>query len=238
MGQNKNIFTRVEKKYVITDKQYSAIIDVFMEHMKTDKFGVNTICSIYYDTPDMRIIRASILKPVYKEKLRVRCYGVPNDNSETFIELKKKYKGVVYKRRIGMTYAEHIRFFNGDFSMLKEKDQQIGREIAYALNFYPGISPAYAIFCERLALFDKTDDSLRLTIDKNLRYRIDDFDLRHGSAGKLLLPEDRFVMEIKTAFAMPLWLTELLDKNKIYPRSFSKFGTAYEIELKNKLNRA
>ena len=47
-----------------------------------------------------RLIRASLEKPAYKEKLRLRSYGVTEPGGEVFLELKKKYKGIVYKRRI------------------------------------------------------------------------------------------------------------------------------------------
>ncbi len=238
MARSNNIFTRIEKKYVLSEKQHSAIMPILWEHMRLDQFGRSTVGSIYYDTPDSRIIRKSIEKPVYKEKLRLRCYNTPDDHGEAFVELKKKYKGVVYKRRIQMEYAEAVAFLNGDSEAPKGKDEQIGKEIAYFLHLYKGIRPAYGLFCDRLALVDKDDPNLRLTIDSNLRYRINDLDLRHGSRGKLLLPADNYIMEIKTAFAMPLWMTGLLDKNKIYPTSFSKYGTAYCIELEKKLGIA
>lgn len=232
MARSKNIFTRVEKKYVITDKQLDAITPVLLEHMKQDEYGLSTICSVYYDTPDRRIIRASINAKAYKEKLRMRCYGLPNENSRTFVELKKKYKGIVYKRRIDMPYSEAIAFLSGESA---GPDVQIAKEIKYALGHYPGIRPAIAIFCERIALFDRADENLRLTIDRDLRYRMDDVDLMHGSYGTPLLPKDKFIMEIKTAFSMPLWLVHLLDEHNIYPGKFSKYGTAFNMELEKAL---
>ena len=154
------------------------------------------------------------------------------------MELKKKYKGVVYKRRISMRYADAISFLAGKGPIPSGSDEQIGKEIAYALRFYKGIGPAYALFCERNAYIDREDPNLRLTIDSNLRYRTHDVDLRNGSFGKLLLPGNQYIMEIKTAFAMPLWLAKLLDENKIYPTSFSKYGTAYKLDLKAALDEA
>ncbi len=233
MARSKNIFTRVEKKYVITHEQYVNIIDILMKHMRNDEFGESTICSVYFDTPDSRLVRHSVSKPVYKEKLRLRCYNTPGDDSEAFYELKKKYKGIVYKRRIDMTYKEAFDIMNGDKSL---PDNQIGKEVKYAFKFYKGLAPSFCMFCERIALFDREDDNLRLTIDRNLRYRTCDFDLRNGSYGLPLLDRDKYVLEVKTAFAMPLWLSRLLDENKIYPSSFSKYGTAYGIELRKHLN--
>lgn len=232
MTRDNNIFTRVEKKYSITDEQYAAIKPVLFERMHIDTFGHSTVCSVYLDTPDNRIIRASIEKPVYREKLRLRCYGVPAPDSEAFIELKKKFKGIVYKRRIFMPYERAVAFLSGRAPM---PDDQIGREIAYALEFYPNIAPAAAIFCERVALYDNVDENLRITIDSNLRYRMDDMELTHGAHGTPLLPADKHILEIKMAFSMPLWLTKLLDDNGIYPTSFSKYGTAYKMEQSNKI---
>lgn len=232
MARSNNIFTRVEKKYSITDRQYAAIEPMLFDRMHIDEFGLSTVCSVYFDAPDNRIVRASIDKPVYKEKLRLRCYGVPDPDSEAFIELKKKYKGIVYKRRIFMPYEEAVAFLSGHAPM---PDDQIAREIAYALKIYPDIAPAAAIFCERIALYDNDDENLRITIDSNLRYRVDDMDLTHGTHGNPLLPADKHILEIKTAFSMPLWLTKLLDDNSIYPSSFSKYGTAYRMEQLNEI---
>lgn len=228
MPRSKNIFTRVEKKYIITDKQLNAITPVLLEHMQQDEYGLSTICSVYYDTPDMRIIRASIAAKDYKEKLRLRCYGLPQADSNAFVELKKKYKGIVYKRRIQLPYSTAVDFLSGVGPV---PDDQIGREIAYALKFYPHIRPAIAIFCERIALMDREDENLRLTVDRDLRYRMDDMDLTHGAHGTRLLPKGQYVLEIKTAFSMPLWLVHLLDQNAIYPGKFSKCATAFNIEL-------
>ena len=232
MARSKNIFTRIEKKYVITKAQLDAMLPVLEEHMHEDEYGLSTICSTYFDTPDMRLIGASIIAKTYKEKLRVRCYGEPNDDSIAFVELKKKYNGIVYKRRIQMSYREAMLFLSGH---APAPDEQIAREIAYTISYYPDMKPAINIFCERVALVDNYDENLRMTVDKNLRYRTDDLELTSGTHGTLLLPADQFILEIKTAFSMPLWLVHLLDENQIYPGKFSKYGTAFNMELKKKL---
>lgn len=233
-GLESSVFTRVEKKYLITSRQLDALTPVLLEHMHGDKYGLSTVCSMYFDTPDMRIIRASIDAKTYKEKLRLRCYGVPNDNSKAFVELKKKLDGVVYKRRFTMPYAEAMAYLTGG----GERDEsQIAREVDYFLRFYPGIRPALDIFCERIALFDNEDPNLRLTVDRDIRYRVHDLDLACGSHGTPITEEDTFVLEIKTQYAMPLWLTHLLDRNGVYPHKFSKFATAFNMELERRLGR-
>ena len=130
-----------------------------------------------------------------------------------------------------MPYNDAIAFLNGE---TRGPNDQIAREIAYALSYYPDLKPAINIFCERTAYEDNEDENLRLTVDRNLRYRMDDLELLHGTHGTPLLPEDRFILEIKTAFSMPLWLVHLLDENKVYPGKFSKYGTAFNMELEKK----
>lgn len=235
MARSNNIFTRIEKKYVLTEEQYQAILPVLHERMMPDIYGESTVGSIYYDTPNDRIIRSSIEKPAYKEKLRIRCYRTPGEHDTAFIELKKKYKGIVYKRRIAMEYASALAFLSGEGGDSPEIETQIGREISYFLKFYEGIRPSYALFCERIALIARDNPDLRLTIDANLRYRRKDLDLRLGTYGKRLLPPGQYVMEFKTPLAMPLWMTALLDENRIYPSPFSKYGTAYTMELREEL---
>lgn len=224
----------MEKKYLITERQLSAIIPTLNEKMHGDKYGLSTVCSMYFDTPDMRVIRASIDAKAYKEKLRLRCYGIPGRESTAFVELKKKYLGTVYKRRFEMPYGEAMDFLTGRADAPRT---QMGKEVAYFLNFYPGIRPALDIFCERLALFGNDNEELRVTFDRNLRYRMNELDLMNGSHGRPIMEEDKYIMEIKSDGAMPLWLSKLLDENGIYPQKFSKYKTAYTTELHERLGR-
>ena len=202
--------------------------------MHVDSYGKSTVSSIYFDTADMRLIRASIEHPIYKEKLRLRCYGTPSAESNAFIELKKKYKGVVYKRRIEMPYADAMEFLCGDAPC---PDKQIAREIDYALRFYPELRPSFGIFCERTAYAENGVGDLRLTIDENLRYRTRSLDLLSGTYGDPILPAGKCIMELKTPHTLPLWLAALLDEHRIFPTSFSKYATAYNIELNRILSQ-
>ena len=228
-------FKRTEKKYLMSASEYRSLIGRIGKYLVPDEYGKSTICSAYLDTPDHRIVRSSIEARNYKEKLRLRCYRTPGDHDTALVELKKKYKGIVYKRRIEMEYASAVAFLSGESCDSPQVETQIGKEISYFLKFYEGIRPSYALFCERTALIGRDDPTLRLTIDANLRYRRTDLDLRLGTHGQDLLPPGHYVMEIKTPLAMPLWMTGLLDKNRIFPSPFSKFGTAYTMELREEL---
>ena len=158
-------------------------------------------------------MRNSIEKPVYKEKLRVRSYGVPNDEDMVFVELKKKYKGVVYKRRIEMTLAQTRDFFAG--KDVPHDNPQIENELKYFLKFYEGIAPAMYLSYDRLAYCGAEDPSLRLTYDTHILYREEQKELDKGIWGKELLPAGMRVMEIKIPNAVPLWLSAILDELEI-----------------------
>jgi hypothetical protein len=176
------------------------------------------------------LIRNSIDATTYKEKLRIRSYGVPKENGRVFFEIKKKYKGVVYKRRISTTLGEAEAYLQ---SGNPTEDSQIMREIHYAMEFYHRPRPQVMIACEREAFFDVKHPNLRITFDSAVRYR--DYGLsssdgltdRYGSSGKQILPDELSLMEIKTDGAMPIWLAEALGNCEIYPGKFSKYGTAY-----------
>lgn len=228
------VFKRTEKKYRITKQQYEELIDRIGEYVVPDKFGRSTINNIYFDTPDWRLIRASIEKPtVYKEKLRIRSYGHPTAESKVFVELKKKYKGVVYKRRVDMTYLDSIKY------LCKREpppvETQITREIDYFMRFYRNLRPKVSLFYDRVAYYSKEDKELRLTFDTNIRFRTKDFDMSKGDFGRVILDESEMLLEIKAAGAMPLWLTDALSEMKIYPTSFSKYGTAYKLMLSEQI---
>ena len=221
------VFRRVEKKYILTDSQYQTFLERIAPYMQLDEFGLHTICNIYYDTEDNVLIYRSIDKPVYKEKLRLRTYGVPNQNSEAFIEIKKKYKGVVYKRREVMPLLEAEDFLNR--GVYPQKDSQILREIAYFMNFYQPV-PKICLVYEREAYLGREDHDFRLTIDHNIRSRYEELSLAAGDYGETYFKENEKLLEIKINSAMPLWLSKVLTELEIYPISFSKYGRFYEKE--------
>lgn len=228
MAKDNFIFKRVEKKYLLTDELKDALLARIAPMLIPDSYGRSTISSLYLDTPDFRIIRASIEAKLgghaYKEKLRLRTYGTPKDDTKVFLEIKKKYKGVVYKRRISLTHAAAMDYILGG---IKPPDSQIMCEIDYAMHFYGKVRPAAVVSYERDAFFVRDLPALRITFDSGVRYRGTDLDLREGSGGKVLLPEGMNLMEIKTDGAMPLWLSHALDELGIYPASYSKYGNAY-----------
>lgn len=235
MNGNQEVFRRIEKKYIVDEPTYEKLIKKLDGHFVKDRYYKSTICNIYYDTPSHQLVRNSIEKPVYKEKLRVRSYGVPNDEDMVFVELKKKYKGVVYKRRIEMTLAQTRDFFAG--KDVPHDNPQIENELKYFLKFYEGIAPAMYLSYDRLAYCGAEDPSLRLTFDTHILYREEQKELDKGIWGKELLPAGVRVMEIKIPNAMPLWLSAILDKLEIYPASFSKYGTAYLNEFSEKIHK-
>lgn len=235
MNGNQEVFRRIEKKYIVDEPTYEKLIKKLDGHFVKDRYYKSTICNIYYDTPSHQLVRNSIEKPVYKEKLRVRSYGVPNDEDMVFVELKKKYKGVVYKRRIEMTLAQTRDFFAG--KEIPHDNPQIENELKYFLKFYENIAPAMYLSYDRLAYCGAEDPSLRLTFDTHILYREEQKELDKGIWGKELLPAGVRVMEIKIPNAMPLWLSTILDELEIYPASFSKYGTAYLNEFSEKIHK-
>ena len=218
------IFKRIEKKYLLSEAQQEALFQRIGAHLRPDEFGLSTVLSLYLDTPDRRIIRNSIEAADYKEKLRLRSYGTARADSTVFLELKKKYGGVVYKRRAAMTLREAERYLRMG---IKPYESQIMSELDWAMRLYGRPKAAMLIACEREAWFDEAHPDLRLTFDRNIRCRENELRLDRGSAGTPLLPKDTVLLEIKTAGAMPLWLADALDAESILPGSFSKYGEAY-----------
>ena len=223
-------FRRVEKKYTITQAQQAALLSLIGDKLIPDSHGKSTVCSLYLDTPSWRLIRGSIDAISYKEKLRIRSYGAPDPDTPVFLEIKKKYKGVVSKRRIQIPLNQTLAYIQGGE---KPCTGQIMEEIDYALRFYERPQPAMLIACEREAFFGANDPDLRITFDNNIRCRHRNLDLEQGSEGSPIISPDNVLMEIKTAGAMPLWLAEALDSLKLYPSRFSKYGTAYQKMIKN-----
>ena len=223
-GKMQFCFQRYEKKYMLTLDQLARMLAGMEEHMKSDDFGRYTICNLYYDTGDFRLIRASLAKPVYKEKLRLRSYGVPGSEDQVFVELKKKFNGVVYKRRTAMKAAQAM----ADLSRgrLANREDQISREINFFLESCP-TAPKVFIAYDRTAFAGVEDPELRITFDTNLRWRDRELDLRAGDWGEPILPPDQILMEVKIPGTTPVWLAHLLSRIGAFPTSFSKYGTCY-----------
>lgn len=230
MGTSNEVFERIEKKYLMTHFQYRKLATAMIAHMNIDKYGLSTICNVYYDTPDYELIRQSIEKPVYKEKLRLRSYGVPDENSNAFIEIKKKYDGVVYKRRIELPMREARNYLEHGIRPTSMVNPQILKELDY-FQQYHRIEKKMYIAYDRIAMYGKGDSSLRITLDFHIRAREEDLDLTLGDAGHLLFKDDEVLMEIKTGGAYPLWLADMLDSLCIYPVSFSKYGSFYKEKI-------
>ena len=193
------VFNRYEKKYMLDKEQYEAVINKMSSHMEVDAYNKDNkfymISNIYYDTPDDRLIRASIEKPAYKEKMRVRSYGVPGIDDIVFVEIKKKYNGIVNKRRTGIKLGDAYDYLDGKIiaGMLEKKNERINRqvlgEIDYFKHFY-NLQPKLYLSYERMAYFEKNDGSFRVTFDTDITTRRHDVRLELGSYGKKIIPEN------------------------------------------------
>ncbi|MGN0513190.1 MAG: polyphosphate polymerase domain-containing protein [Lachnospiraceae bacterium] len=238
------VFNRYEKKFLLDDKTYYSIIMDIQDYMEDDVYNLDndfyTIANIYYDTSDDELIRKSLEKPVYKEKLRLRSYGVPDINDNVFLEIKKKYKGIVNKRRTELKLSDAYRFMKDEISAEKifnqdgNANEQVLRELEYFKKIYK-LEPKVYIAYDRKAFFAKDDPDFRLTFDTNIRTRRDDVSLEAGDYGEKLLPDGLWLMEIKIKDAIPLWFARILAEKGLCPVSFSKYGTEYKKYYNNSL---
>lgn len=228
---NQMVFQRYELKYLMTKWQRDQMLDTILPYMSIDQYGHSEIRNLYYDTNDFRLIRASMERPVYKEKLRLRSYGAADAQSLTFLELKKKYMGVVYKRRISMPYSDAIECLSGLQPM---PDSQIGKEIAHTLSRYDFPSPKVFLSYERDAFYDVAESDFRVTFDENIRYRTDHLTLAGGCCGTPLIGQDQVLMELKTSGSLPMWMVRRLSELGIYKTSYSKYASAYTKMLQMK----
>ncbi|MGN0404157.1 MAG: polyphosphate polymerase domain-containing protein [Bariatricus sp.] len=218
-----NTFQRIEKKYCLNPFQYEEFIRRSADKIHADQYGLHTIRNIYYDTNDFELIRESLEKPKYKEKLRLRGYGDIHEDSRVFLEIKKKYAGVVYKRRTDLLMKDAMQFL--ETKELPDHADQIMREIHYFMNFYNPEPKVYLAY-DRVAYVGNEDGGLRITVDRNIRSRFHRLELAYDGECRILNP-GTYLMEIKVPSAYPLWLADLLCDLKIYPVSFSKYGTVY-----------
>ena len=222
------VFNRYEKKYILPKEIYFELRERIQDKMIEDEYGLSTICNIYYDTSNKELIRKSIDKPIYKEKLRIRSYGVPKRNSKVFVEIKKKYNKVVNKRRISLKLSDAYNLVeNNVLPEIKDdyQNKQILSELEFFINQYDLEKSIYLAY-DRIAMKCLTED-FRLTFDSNIRSRYVDMELEKGDDGNLLLPSNYYLMETKVMGATPLWFSKIMSDLAIFPTSFSKYGNFY-----------
>lgn len=245
MASYNDVFERKEVKYRLSVEQAHRVQEALAGRMAPDGFGTTQVTSLYYDTPERALIERSLDKPVYKEKLRVRWYGEVDCGQDTpaFVELKKKFKGIVYKRRVGCSYSQARAFLDGgngfDWSSLTGsseadsdlawRNRQVVREIESFRRRVGVLVPSMLISCTRTAWapLPGVDEAegVRITFDTDLRY----WDLVTGGDG-FALPQNQVIMEVKVPGPFPLWLAKLLSSLGCVPSSFSKYGSAYALE--------
>ncbi|MBC8536027.1 polyphosphate polymerase domain-containing protein [Feifania hominis] len=223
MTQPVYVFRRMEKKYLLSAEQCARFLEACSPHIQPNAYGRYTVLNCYCDTPDDLLVRRSMERPVFKEKLRLRSYGAPDESDRVFLEMKRKISGVVYKRRTELELGRAREILAGRQDIA---DGQIEREIGYFLSLYHPV--AKCILSYERSAFDGTDQpGLRLTVDQGLRARWERLDLALGSEGEPLFGPHWRLLEIKTPDALPLWLTRLLCEMQVRPVSFSKYGNAF-----------
>lgn len=223
--KNQMTFQRYELKYLMDTRQLQAVQAAMAPHMVPDEYSHSSIRNLYLDTPDFRLIRRSLEKPVYKEKLRIRSYGRAGGAEKVFVELKKKYRSVVYKRRVSMPQDQALGCVAGTEPW---PHSQIGAELAYAADFYKTLRPAVFLSYERDSYRGVEDEDFRVTFDREIRYRREALTLDSDTRGIPILPPGRVLMELKVAGGLPFWMAHVLSEQRLFKTSFSKYGTAYE----------
>lgn len=231
------VFNRKEIKYFLTYTQVQELLHILPLHMEQDKYNKDgktyRIKNLYLDTDQNLLIQKSIQKPVYKEKLRLRCYETPSLDDQVFLEIKKKYRGLVNKRRTPILLSEAYEYINHHKRPEKSKiNEQVMREVDYLMNLYH-LKPKVLISYERLAFFEKEDSDFRLTLDTNINTQRENLFLENDIIQNPLIDKNLWVLEAKAFKAFPLWFVHFLSKNKIFSVSFSKYGIEYTNFLQN-----
>ncbi len=227
-------FKRYEEKFYITREQHDRLLPVILRHMDPDKYCIDgksyNLVNLYFDDDNDSIIINSILKPKYKEKLRLRCYGPPaSDDTTVYFEIKSKLYGTVIKRRAGMRYADALEYIES--GKRPKTDIYIYNQVLDeidALRIRKPCKPKLIISYDRRAFYMRGDPTVRLTFDENIMSTRYDLDLSHYKGGEYLIPPDNMILEIKISDSMPLWLSQALSEEGVFITSFSKYGKEYK----------
>lgn len=224
--QHATFSRRIELKYLMSRSQKARILEAMEPYMKPDVYAHSTVRNLYCDTPTDLLIRTSLSHPIYKEKLRIRSYARAGMSEPVFLELKKKFDGVVYKRRIRLPQNAALAGISGAAPL---PDSQIGRELSFAVRRYEGIQPKVFLSYDRDAYFAPDCPELRITFDENIRFRTEALSLDSDCHGQPLLPPNTVLMELKLTGSIPLWMAEALSREGIHKTAYSKYGAAHTL---------
>ncbi len=227
-----DVFQRVEDKYPMTKAQARELLEAMKDHITEDAYFRYTVRSVYFDNDDSQLVIRSLMKPKYKMKLRLRCYGEPEGNTPVFLETKKKYGDIVYKKRIQLSEEEAEDYI--DCGIMHHVQNNTASEIDYLMNYY-NLSPKVYIAYDRQCYSSRSERDVRITFDYNVRYRLDNVDLHEYGSEEQLTDDDTVVMEVKAMDRYPMWLVRLLSERKMYRQSFSKYARIYSLN-QNEMN--
>lgn len=240
-GEN---FSRYELKFQMSYDTYMQFKERLGEHLQPDAYGdaegFYTIMNLYFDTYDNFFHRQNQNREPFRQKLRLRTYSIDNLDATCFLEIKKKYKGLVNKRRTVLSLRDAYRFLGLDEALEEEavanggsidtespivvSNKQIFNEVSFFADFFK-VTPRMVLAYDRRAFFDAVDDSVRVTFDRNIRYRTTDLRLEHGSYGECFVDKDIVLMELKVEKSVPMWMVELLNEFGLFKKKFSKYST-------------
>lgn len=225
------IFRRTEIKYILKKEQVESLLWLIEPYLKKDKYFKSTNCSIYFDSKNRYLAIHSLEKPLYKEKVRIRSYGVPKLNDIVFMEIKKKYKGIGSKRRIPIKLSDFYNYL--ETGRLDSNSEVIKTELDNCFKRYD-LKPIMFLAYDRTSFCDKDNPTFRLTFDRNVRSRNNNLRLENGDYGKKFFKGGEIVMEVKALDCFPFYFVHALSKLKIYPSSFSKYGRVTEKDIYRK----
>lgn len=218
------VFRRTEIKYLISPEKCQKLFELIEPYLIKDQYFKNTNCSLYFDDEANTLAIRSLEKPLYKEKVRLRSYGVPTLDDVVFLEIKKKFNGVGGKRRVPVKLKDFYLWQQNNMNFpLSPENPQISAELKHLFKTYD-LKPALFLAYDRFSYSDRQNPQFRITFDKNVRSRQTDLHLECGDHGENYFKHGEIVMEVKAEHAYPIWFVRALSRLQIYPASFSKYG--------------
>lgn len=235
----KEVFNRYELKYIVNKALYKELLQALQGHVFMDKHGDQDgyymVMNLYYDTADHLFFNETVNRQQFRQKLRLRGYNHINRDSNVFLEIKKKYRGVVYKRRTLLKLPEAYAFLadtlsKKDYSLYDASNTQILGEVDFLKQFYQ-LEPKVIVSYDRQAFQGIHEEDLRVTFDRNLLKRETDLRIESRSDGELFMDPSLYVLEVKVNDRIPLWLSHILNDFQCWRQGYSKYTSSYNSDL-------
>lgn len=227
-----NAFTnRFEIKYPSETSALAEVEALIADYLSPDE-AMNggqgyQVCSVYFDSPDLRFFRDKMEGELTRLKPRLRWYADSLDEAPSayFLEMKGRYDRIVLKRRAALSrdLAEAILADPLSVPDSAISNSSVLGEFSYMVQRFD-LRPLVTVSYHRKPFRGRFHNNLRMTFDRMLRCSLSTSLDAKVSDFRYFLPANRSIIELKYNETVSRYLLQRLNSHGLIQQTFSKYA--------------